>query len=327
MEKENKVYKEAIAEMQKRYGKENLNFSDKFNKRPEGISTGSWKLDYALGVGGLPRGRIIEFFGNESSGKTTLALQVARECQKNNGKVAYIDAENALDLQYAKNLGVDLNSLLIAHPEHGEQAFAIAEALVKTNMIDLIVIDSVAALVPKAELESNIEDQSIGLLPRLMSKGLRRLQAVMRNSQTCVLFINQLREKVGIAYGNNQITPGGKALRFYSSVRLELKRSEIIKSDAQHIGIKSKVTVVKNKVSSPLETVYLDFYFNKGIDRCSEVIDLAIQYDIIQKTGSWYSYNSNRLCQGKNALIDLIKTNDILFKDIESKTFDFIHLS
>ncbi|WP_052663954.1 recombinase RecA [Mycoplasmoides alvi] len=317
---DDKIYLEALKELQKKYGKENLSLlNDKDKLDVKSISTGSFKLNKALGVGGFPCGRIIEIYGNESSGKTTLALQAVRECQKNNGRAAYIDLECALDMNYMKNLGIDLNKLLIAHPEYGEQAFSIIEALVKTNMIDLIVLDSVAALVPKAELETNIEDQSIGLLPRLMSKCLRRLQTIMFNSSVCIIFINQIREKIGIIYGNPEITPGGKALKFYSSIRVEIKRTEILKENNENIGIKSKITIVKNKLSSPLKIFYLDFYFNKGVDYFAEIIDLAIQTDLIQKNGSWYSYNNNKLCQGRSGLLQLMHNDLKLFKDIESK--------
>lgn len=314
-----KMYLEALKELQKKYGKENLSFIEKNNLSIKTISTGSFKLNQALGIGGFPVGRIIEIYGNESSGKTTLALQAVRECQKNNGRAAYIDLECALDPNYMKNIGINLDNLLIAHPEYGEQAFSIIEALIKTNMIDLIVLDSIAALVPKAELETNIEDQSIGLLPRLMSKCLRRLQSIMFNSKTCIIFINQIREKVGIMYGNPETTPGGKALKFYSSIRLEVKRTEILKENNENIGIKSKVTIVKNKLAAPLKLFYLDFYFNKGVDYLAEIVDLAIQTDLIKKNGSWYSYNNNKLCQGRSTLVQLMHKNQKLFKDIENK--------
>lgn len=319
MNRENKIYQDALADLQKRYGKESLDFvkSDKIDVNV--IPTGSYKLNKALGVGGFPRGRIVEIYGNESSGKTTLALQTIRECQKNNGTAVYIDAEQALDLTYAKKLGINLSKLLVVNPEYGEQAFSIIEALVKTNMIDLIIVDSVAALVPKSELETSIEEQNIGLLPRLMSKGLRRLQAIMRHSNTCLIFINQLREKVGVFYGNSETTPGGRALKFYSSIRLEIKRSEIIKNDLNHIGIKSKITVIKNKVSPPLETIFIEFYFDKGVDYSSEIIDIAIQCGFINKSGSWYSYNDKKLCQGRYALNKILKDDVKLFKEIEDK--------
>ncbi|WP_265736605.1 recombinase RecA [Mycoplasmoides pirum] len=326
MSDNNKLYLEALKEIQNKYGKNNLSFVDK-NKKIKTISTGSFKLDEALGIKGFPCGRIIEIFGNESSGKTTLALQVVRECQKNNGRAAYIDLEYTLNLDYMKNLGIDLNKLLVARPDYGEQAFSIIESLVKTNMIDLIVLDSIAALVPKAELDSNIEEQSIGLLPRLMSKALRRLQSILSNSNTCIIFINQIREKVGVMYGNPEITPGGKALKFYSSLRLEVRRTEIIRENNESIGIKSKVTIVKNKLSSPFKVTYLEFYFNKGVDYLAEIVDVAIQQDIIKKSGSWYSYNNNKLCQGRTSLIELMHKDNKLFKDIESKSIKGIQPS
>ncbi|WP_156933125.1 recombinase RecA [[Mycoplasma] testudinis] len=321
MLKDDKIYEQAVAEIQKRYGKESLNFfnSNAENKFPA-ISTGSLKLDKVLGIGGLPQGRIIEIYGNESSGKTTLALQTIAQCQKSGGKAAYIDAEHALDPSYAKNLGIDLQTLLVAHPQHGEQAFSVIEALVKTNMIDLIVVDSVAALVPKAELEGTMEDQVVGLHARMMSKGLRRLQSFMANSNTCIVFINQIREKIGIMFGNPETTPGGRALLFYSSVRLEVRRSELLRDENQHVGIKSKVTVVKNKVAPPLGVAYIEIYFNKGVNYRAEIIDFAVQYGIIEKAGSWYSFNSNKLCQGRENLLKLIENDNTLFSEIETLT-------
>ncbi len=308
-----------MKQVQDKYGKDQLGFFDQ-NKKVQVISSGSYKLDEALGINGFPCGRIVEIYGNEASGKTTLALQAVRECQRNNMKAAYVDLEYTLNLDYMKNLGIDLDRLLIARPEYGEQAFAIIEALVKTKMIDLIVLDSVAALVPKSELEANIEDQSIGLLPRLMSKALRRLQAILRGSNACVIFINQIREKVGVAYGNPEITPGGKALRFYSSIRLELKRTEILKENNESVGIKSRVSVIKNKLAAPFKVAYLEFYFNRGVDSFAEIVDLAIQHDVIKKNGSWYSFENSKLCQGRGSLIAMMHQDGKLFKSVQAKT-------
>lgn len=323
MLKEDKIYEQAITDIQKRYGKESLKTLDENNLNVQVISTGSIKLDKVLGVGGFPKGRIIEIYGNESSGKTTIALQTIAQCQKIGEKAAYIDAEHALDPNYAKSLGVDLSNLLVAHPEHGEQAFSVIEALVKTNLISLIVIDSVAALVPKAELEATMEDQAIGLHARLMSKGLRRLQSVMANSNVCIIFINQLREKVGVFFGNPEITTGGKALKFYSSVRLEIKRSELIKDDNENVGIRSKITVVKNKVSPPLGFTHVDIFFNKGVSYKLEIIDFAIQNEVILKSGSWYYFDNQKICQGRDVLVKKIKENNELFKEIEIKTLKY----
>lgn len=284
--KEDKQYLSAVSDIQKRYGKDNLAFFGQPTASVSVIPTGSCKLNAALGVGGIPQGRIIEIYGNESSGKTTLALQLTRECQRAGGRVAYIDAENGLDPRYAQNIGVEVTELLVANPQYGEQAFAVAEALIKTGMINLLIIDSVAALVPKAELEGAYEDQGIGLLARMMSKGLRRLQAAMQHSSSTVVFINQLREKVGVVYGNPEVTPGGRALKFYSSVRIEMKRAEVIKEDDGAKGIRTRVTISKNKVAAPMRTVYLDLFFDRGVDYNSEIIDLAIAKNIITKNGS-----------------------------------------
>ncbi|CDN40188.1 recombinase RecA [Mycoplasma amphoriforme] len=325
MIKEDEIYGQAIVDIQKRYGKESLNFYNK-NKiaKVPAISTGSLKLDKILGIGGLPKGRIIEIFGNESSGKTTLALQTIAQCQKAGGKATYVDAEHAFDPGYARNLGIDLDTLLVARPRHGEQAFFVIEALVKTNMIDLIVVDSVAALVPKAELEGTMEDQMVGLHARMMSKGLRRLQSFMANTNTCIIFINQIREKIGVMFGNPETTPGGRALLFYSSVRLEVRRSELLKNDNQHVGIKSKVTVVKNKVAPPLGIAYIEIFFNKGVNYQAEITDFAIQYGVVEKSGSWYSFNNNKLCQGRDKLLNIMQNDSNLFQEIELLTLNHV---
>ena len=274
----------AIKEIEKKFGKET--FSQCSNSEIEVIKTGSLVLDNTIGIGGFPKGRIIEIFGNESSGKSTIALQAVKECINNNGNVAYIDAENSLDNSYLKSLGIDTDKLLIANPEYGEQAFTIIDALAKTNMMDLIVIDSVAALVPKSDMDSSIEDQSMGTHARMMSKGLKMIQSSNYKSNTCVIFINQIREKIGVMFGNNETTTGGRALKFFSSLRLDVKRSELIKYGNSVIGIKSKITVVKNKVSIPFKSCFVDIFFNKGFDYKKEIIDFAIQYDIINKSGS-----------------------------------------
>lgn len=281
-----KIFNETIKEIEKKYGKGSLKMMSDDLKDVDVIPTGSIHLDNALGINGLPKGRIVEIYGNESSGKTTVALQVAAECQKNNGRVAYIDAENALDYKYIKNIGINLDDLIIANPEHGEQAFSIVDALIKTNLIDLIIIDSVAALIPQSELNANIEDQNIGLHARLMSKGLRMIQGVIAKSNVCVIFINQLREKVGVMFGNPEVTTGGRALKFYSSIRIEVKKNELLKSGNDIEGIKSKITIVKNKLAAPLKTCYIDIFFGKGFDYKNDIINFAIEYEIIKRSGS-----------------------------------------
>ena len=306
----------AIKEIEKKFGKET--FSQCSNSEIEVIKTGSLVLDNTIGIGGFPKGRIIEIFGNESSGKSTIALQAVKECINNNGNVAYIDAENSLDNNYLKSLGIDTDKLLIANPEYGEQAFTIVDALAKTNMMDLIVIDSVAALVPKSDMDSSIEDQSMGTHARMMSKGLKMIQSSIYKSNTCVIFINQIREKIGVMFGNNETTTGGRALKFFSSLRLDVKRSELIKYGNSVIGIKSKITVVKNKVSIPFKSCFVDIFFNKGFDYKKEIIDFAIQYDIINKSGSWFYYKDTKLAQGKTNLENFLNSNTELYEEIKS---------
>lgn len=306
----------AIKEIEKKFGKET--FSQCSNSEIEVIKTGSLVLDNTIGIGGFPKGRIIEIFGNESSGKSTIALQAVKECINNNGNVAYIDAENSLDNSYLKSLGIDTDKLLIANPEYGEQAFTIIDALAKTNMMDLIVIDSVAALVPKSDMNSSIEDQSMGTHARMMSKGLKMIQSSIYKSNTCVIFINQIREKIGVMFGNNETTTGGRALKFFSSLRLDVKRSELIKYGNSVIGIKSKITVVKNKVSIPFKSCFVDIFFNKGFDYKKEIIDFAIQYDIINKSGSWFYYKDTKLAQGKTNLENFLNSNTELYEEIKS---------
>lgn len=306
----------AIKEIEKKFGKET--FSQCSNSEIEVIKTGSLVLDNTIGIGGFPKGRIIEIFGNESSGKSTIALQAVKECINNNGNVAYIDAENSLDNSYLKSLGIDTDKLLIANPEYGEQAFTIIDALAKTNMMDLIVIDSVAALVPKSDMDSSIEDQSMGTHARMMSKGLKMIQSSIYKSNTCVIFINQIREKIGVMFGNNETTTGGRALKFFSSLRLDVKRSELIKYGNSVIGIKSKITVVKNKVSIPFKSCFVDIFFNKGFDYKKEIIDFAIQYDIINKSGSWFYYKDTKLAQGKTNLENFLNSNTELYEEIKS---------
>lgn len=284
------------------------------------ISTGAISLDLALGIGGVPRGRVVEIYGPESSGKSTLATHVVANCQKNGGTAAYIDAEHALDPGYAAKIGVNLNELLISQPDCGEDALNIAEMLARSNAVDLIVIDSVAALVPKSELEGEIGDTHVGLQARLMSQALRKLTATLSKSKTCAIFINQIREKVGVMFGNPETTSGGRALKFYSSIRLEIRRIGALKgSDNVDVGNRVKVKVVKNKLAPPFRIAEFDILFNEGISRAGSLIDLGVEHGIIEKKGTWYSYQGNRLGQGKEATRESIKANADLASEIETK--------
>jgi recombination protein RecA len=283
---EQKLFNDAIKQIEAQFGKGSIaTFTDE-QKPMEVIPSGSLQLDRALGVGGYPKGRVVEIYGNESSGKTTLALQAVSQCQKLGGKCAYVDLEHALDAKYCEINGVDLSKLLLAQPDSGEQAFSLIEALIKTDMIDLIVVDSVAALVPNAELIGDFEDQTIGLQARMMSKGLRIIQGLMAKHNTTVIFINQIREKIGVMYGNPETTTGGRALKFYSSVRIELRRSELIKSGNDCVGIKTAAKIVKNKVAPPLYKAMIDIYFDKGFDHTGEIIDFALEKGVVEKRGA-----------------------------------------
>ncbi|MEG1151002.1 MAG: recombinase RecA [Malacoplasma sp.] len=317
-----KIFNETIKEIEKKYGKGSLKMMSDNIKDVDVISTGNLNLDNALGINGLPKGRIIELYGNESSGKTTIALQVVAECQKNKGRAAYIDVENALDYKYIKNIGINLDDLIIANPEHGEQAFSIIDALIKTNLIDLIVIDSVAALIPQSEFNSTIEDQNIGAHARLMSKGLRMIQSSISKANVCVIFINQLREKVGIMFGNPEVTTGGRALKFFSSIRMEVKKSELLKTGHELDGIKSKVTIVKNKLAPPLKSCFVDIFFGKGFDYKNDIMNFAIEYEIIKKNGSWYYYNEKKLAQGKTQLSQFLNENEDIFNEIKTNVLE-----
>lgn len=283
------------------------------------ISTGALGLDIALGVGGLPRGRIIEIYGPESSGKTTVALHAIAEAQKAGGEAAFIDAEHALDPVYAKALGVNIENLIVSQPDTGEQALEIAEALVRSGAIDVIVIDSVAALVPKAEIDGEMGDSHVGLQARLMSQALRKLSGVISKSRTVAIFINQLREKVGIMFGNPEVTPGGRALKFYASVRLEVRRVETLKDGADAVGNRTKVKIVKNKVAPPFKEAEFDIIYGEGISREGSVLDIAVQLDIIKKSGAWFSYNDQRLGQGRENVKKFFKENPEICKEVENK--------
>lgn len=317
---ENKIFDEAIKELDKKYGKGTFNNSSSFNV--DVIGSGSISLDNILTINGFPKGRIIEIYGNESSGKTTIALQAVKECLASGGKAVYIDVENSLDINYLEAIGIDSEKLLLARPESGEQTFNIIDALIKTKMIDLIVVDSVAALVPEAELKGDVVDQNIGAHARLMSKGLRMIQGIISKNNVCVIFINQIREKIGIMFGNPEVTTGGRALKFFSSIRLEVRKSELLKEGNEIIGIKSKVTITKNKLGPPLKQTFIDIFFNKGYDFKNEVINFAINYEIIKRNGSWFYFNEQKLCQGRNQLTKFFDDNEPIYQDIKNKILE-----
>ena len=296
-----KAIETAISQIEKQFGKGSImKLGSTATLNVEAISTGSISLDMALGIGGVPRGRIVEIYGPESSGKTTVALHIVAQAQKAGGEAAFIDVEHALDPVYAKALGVDIDSLLVSQPDTGEQALEIAEALVRSGAIDVIVLDSVAAMVPKAEIEGEMGDTHVGLQARLMSQALRKLTGIVSKSNTVAVFINQLREKVGVVYGNPEVTPGGRALKFYSSVRMEVRRIEQLKSGTEMIGNRTRVKIVKNKVAPPFKEAEFDIMYGTGITRAGEILDLAVKLDIINKSGAWFSYNGERLGQGRD---------------------------
>ena len=308
----------AIKQLEKQYGKGTVM---KLGQAPalnvEAISTGSITLDCALGIGGVPRGRIVEIFGPESSGKTTVALHIIASAQKAGGEAAFIDVEHALDPVYAKALGVDIDSLLVSQPDTGEQALEITEALVRSGAIDVIVVDSVAAMVPKAEIEGLMGDTHVGLQARLMSQALRKLTGAISKTNCVAVFINQLREKVGVMYGNPEVTPGGRALKFYSSVRLDVRKQEQLKSGGEVIGNHTKVKVVKNKVAPPFKEAEFDIMSGEGISRVGEILDLAVKLDIVEKSGAWFSYKGERLGQGRDNVKELISKNPALLDELD----------
>lgn len=316
---DSKELKETIKEIEKTFGRGSIVvLGDNNNLNIETFSSGSFLLDNALVIGGYPKGRIIEIYGPESSGKTTLSLHAISEVQKSGGIVAFIDAEHSLDPKYCKNLGIDTSKMLVSQPDNGEQALDILEMLVKSNSVDLIVVDSVAALVPKTELDGEMSDQSIGLQARMMSKALRKLNGLISKTNTTVIFINQLREKIGVIFGNPETTTGGKALKFFSSVRLEVRKGETITANSEIIGNKIKAKVVKNKTAIPFKSVVLSLIYNKGIDKIGEIVDLLVSYEIITKSGVWYSYKDQKIGQGKQSVIQWLNED-------ESRKEDFIN--
>ena len=315
-----KALADAISQIEKQFGKGSvMRLGERVAIDIDVIPTGSLTLDVALGIGGYPKGRIVEIYGPESSGKTTLTLHAIAEVQKQGGRAAFIDAEHAIDPVYARNLGVNVDDLILSQPDSGEQGLAIAETLVKSNAIDLVVVDSVAALVPQVELDGEISDNSMGLQARLMSKALRRLSGLMNKTSCTIIFINQLREKIGIVYGNPETTTGGRALKFYSSVRIEIRRSEAIKNGSEIIGNKTNIKVVKNKVAPPFRSTSVDIMYGKGIARDGEVIDLATDYDIIEKSGAWYAYQGEKIGQGRENVKIFLAEHPEIMQDIENK--------
>ncbi|MBQ4156142.1 MAG: recombinase RecA [Clostridia bacterium] len=315
-----KALQSALEQIEKAYGKGAvMKLGDTQNLNVEAISTGSISLDMALGIGGIPKGRIIEIYGPESSGKTTVALHAVAEAQKQGGEAAFIDVEHALDPVYAEALGVDIDSLLVSQPDTGEQALEICEALVRSNAIDIIVVDSVAALVPKAEIEGLMGDSHVGLHARLMSQALRKLTACISKSNCAVIFINQLREKVGVVYGNPEVTTGGRALKFYSSVRIEIRKKETIKLQNDIIGSRTKAKIVKNKVAPPFKEAEFDIMYGEGISKVGEIVDLGVQVDVIQKSGAWFSYNDQKIGQGRENVKVYLLENPEVMAEIEEK--------
>jgi recombination protein RecA len=316
-----KAIEMAVGQIEKQFGKGSimrLGQKDAVTAVPA-ISTGAVSLDYALGIGGVPRGRVVEIFGPESSGKTTLTLQIIAEAQKLGGMAAFVDAEHALDAQYAKKLGVDLDNLLVSQPDNGEQALEIVEVLVRSGGVDVVVVDSVAALVPRAEIEGEMGEAQMGLQARLMSQALRKLTGVVSKSKTCLIFINQLREKIGVMFGNPETTTGGRALKFYSSVRIDIRRIGAIKDGDTVVGGRTRVKVVKNKVSPPFREAEFDVMYGEGISREGDLLDLAVDRKIVEKSGTWFAFGGERLGQGRENVKQFLKENPAVFKTIEDR--------
>lgn len=320
MDEKKKALEMVMNQIEKQFGKGAImKLGEVSHVSTDSIPTGALALDIALGVGGLPRGRIIEIFGPESSGKTTVALHAVAEAQKAGGEAAFIDAEHALDPVYAKSLGVDIDNLIVSQPDTGEQALEIAETLIRSGAIDIIVIDSVAALVPKAEIDGEMGDQFVGLQARLMSQAMRKLSGVLSKSKTVAIFINQLREKVGVMFGNPETTPGGRALKFYSSVRMDVRRVETLKDGSEAIGNRTKVKIVKNKVAPPFKEAEFDIIYGQGISKEGCILDIGTTLDIIKKSGAWFSYNNQRIGQGRENVKKYLKENPEISKEIEAK--------
>ena len=322
-EEKRKALEAALGQIEKQFGKGSvMKLGDYQGMNIEAIPTGALSLDVALGIGGIPRGRIIEVFGPESSGKTTLALHMIAEAQKLGGEAAFIDAEHALDPVYAKHLGVDIDNLIVSQPDTGEQALEIAEALTRSGAIDIIVVDSVAALVPKAEIDGDMGDAHVGLQARLMSQALRKLAGVINKSKTVIVFINQLREKVGIMFGNPEVTPGGRALKFYSSVRLDIRKIENIKTEGEVVGSRTRVKVIKNKVAPPFRETEFDIVYGKGISKEGNILDLAVTLEIVEKSGAWFSYNGERIGQGRENVKTYLHDHPQILEELEKKIRD-----
>lgn len=324
--KKDALLDEALKQIEKQYGKGSImKLGDRAHVDIDAIPSGSITLDKCLGIGGYPKGRIIEIYGPESSGKTTLALHAIAECQKGGGRAAFIDAENAIDPMYAKALGVNIDELILSQPDSGEQALEITEVLIRSGAIDLVVIDSVAALVPQAELDGEMGDSNIGLQARLMSKAMRKLSGVMNRSECTAIFINQLREKVGIMFGNPETTPGGRALKFYASIRLDVRKGEAIKVGTDIVGNKVNVKVVKNKVAPPFKVAQIEIYYGEGVSKISEILNLGVDYDIIQKSGAWFSYKGEKIGQGRESarvfLIDNPNVQEEVLAAIRERMF------
>jgi recombination protein RecA len=324
-----KALASAMAQIQKQFGKGAVMKlgDDSARLNIEAISTGSMSLDMATGIGGVPRGRIVEIYGPESSGKTTLTLHIIAEAQKNGGKAAFIDAEHALDPEYARNLGVDVDELLVAQPDYGEQALEIAETLVRSGALDVVVVDSVAALVPKHEIDGAMGDAAVGLQARLMSQALRKLAGVINKTNTTIIFINQLREKIGVMFGNPETTTGGRALKFFSSMRIDVRRIDSIKAGDQVLGNRTKAKIVKNKVAPPFKQAEFDIMYGKGISRSGDILDCAVDGGLIEKAGSWYSYQGNRIGQGRENVKNYLETNPQVMDELQGQLLEQLRAS
>lgn len=317
-ENKKKALDQAILQIEKQFGKGSImRLGDTVEQKIDVISTGCLPIDMALGCGGVPKGRIVEIYGPESSGKTTLALHIIAEAQKAGGNAAFIDAEHALDPYYAKKLGVKTEDLYVSQPDNGEQALEICDSLVRTAAMDVIVVDSVAALTPKAEIDGEMGDNHVGLQARLMSQALRKLAGIANKSNTCIIFINQLREKIGVMFGNPETTAGGKALKFYASMRIDVRKVDAIKDGADVIGNKTRIKVVKNKLAPPFKTVEFDIMYGEGISKIGSLLDMAVEYDVIQKTGAWFSYNDEKIGQGKENAKEYLKQNPEVAEEVE----------